>query len=193
MKISVILPTYNESHNIINLVQAILKTLSKNVECLIIDDDSPDGTGKLVKEKFLNNKKVRCFIRKGKRDLGKAIAYGLSQVKGDMIIIMDSDFNHQPKYLPKFVEKINNYDIICGSRYIKGGGMPGNHLRLIGSYIFNCFIRLTLGMHLTDNLSGFLAFRRSVLGLLNPTTKQKISMALVSGTSASNGGLRKIV
>jgi len=174
MLVSVVLPTYNECHNIIELLKTILKNLPQSAECLVVDDDSPDGTGELVKKMFAKNRRVRCFIRKREKGLGTAILYGLKRTKGQTVILMDSDFNHQPKYLPKFIKDCQTYDLVCGSRYVPGGDMPETPIRFWGSYIFNLYIRLLLRSPVKDSLSGFVALTRETINRLSSAEKKAI-------------------
>ena len=174
MSVSVVLPTYNESHNIIQLLKEILSVIPKNAECLVVDDDSQDGTGKLVKTTFAKNRRVRIFIRKKEKGLGTAVLFGLNRTRRSLVIIMDSDFNHQPRYLPLFLKHVVKYDLVCGSRYVKGGDMPETPLRFWGSYIFNLYIRCLLHSPVKDSLSGFVALRTSVLKQLTPQEKRAI-------------------
>lgn len=174
MSVSVILPTYNESHNILPLLKELLAVLPKNAECLVIDDNSPDGTGKLVQTTFAKNPRVRLFIRQKEKGLGTAILFGLERARKPLVIIMDSDFNHQPRYIPLFLKHLQRFDLICGSRYVKGGDMPETPLRFWGSYLFNLYIRLLLHSPVKDSLSGFVALRQTVLARLTPKEKRAI-------------------
>jgi dolichol-phosphate mannosyltransferase len=173
-KISIILPTFNERHNIVQLIKMILRYLPRQAECIVVDDDSPDGTGKLVQKQWRQSKRVKCFIRKNERGLGTAINFGLEQARGDIVIIMDADFNHQPRYLPDFIQQAAKSDLVCGSRYVKGGGMPETPIRFLGSLLFNLFIQLILNIDIKDNLSGFVAIRRQALKKLSPQEKKAI-------------------
>ena len=174
MKTSIILPTLNESHNIIKLLEEILKCLSGPSECIVVDDNSPDGTGKKIKQLFQGNPRVRCYIRTKERGLGTAIGYGLLKAKGEKIVIMDSDFNHQPQYLLEFLQLLDKYDLVCGSRYLKGGGMPETPLRFWGSYFFNLYIRFLLNIKIKDSLSGFVGIKKSTLNFLSEKQKKTI-------------------
>lgn len=175
MQISILLPTYNESHNIIKLIREIKKQLPYSVaECIVVDDKSPDNTGQLVSKKFQNDPQVRCYIREKDKGLGTAIAYGLKKAKGSVIVIMDTDFNHQPKYLPQFISYLTTCDLVCGSRYLKGGGMPETPWRSFGSYLFNLYIRLLLQTKISDNLSGFLVVKKNILDKLTNQEKKAI-------------------
>jgi dolichol-phosphate mannosyltransferase len=174
MSVSVVLPTYNESHNIVQVVKEILAVLPKDSECLVVDDDSPDGTGKLVQTSFTKNPQVRLFIRQKEKGLGTAILFGLQRARKPLVVIMDSDFNHQPKYLPLFLRHLKGADFVCGSRYVKGGDMPETPVRFWGSYLFNLYIRLLLHSPVKDSLSGFVAVRKSVIDRLTTQEKRAI-------------------
>lgn len=166
IKISVILPTYNEEGNIIPLIDKVKKYLkSKIYEIIVIDDNSPDNTAKLVAEKFSKDKRVRLFIRKDNRGLATAIRYGIEKSKGNLVIGMDTDFNHNPELLPILVYQCRKFDLVVGSRYIKGGGME-NRIRYYLSYLYNMLIRIILSLTTHDNLSGFFCLRKGVLGKL---------------------------
>lgn len=166
---SVILPTYNESGNIIKLVEQIRKELAKeriNNEVIVVDDDSPDKTGLLAQKYFSKDPSVRVIIRKNERGLATAIRRGVDSAVGEIIVVMDTDFNHSPSLVPKLIKKCQNYDLVIGSRYVKGGGMS-NKLREILSRIFNLFIALILNSRVHDNLCGFFAMKHQELNRLN--------------------------
>lgn len=169
IKASVILPTYDEAGHIIQLVESIKEELAKNRlnnEIIIIDDNSPDQTGLLAQKFFAKTANVRVIIRKDEKGLSSAIRKGIEAAVGEIIIVMDTDYNHEPKLIPKLIEKCSKYDFIIGSRYIKGGGME-NKLRERLSYLFNILIRVLLFSPVHDNLSGFFAIRRVQLDGIN--------------------------
>src|SRR3989344_6433616 len=167
---SVILPTYNEAGNIIKLVEAIRNELSlKKIthEVLVVDDDSPDKTGVLAQKYFSKIPEVRVIIRKKDRGLAKSIRTGIESAVGDVIVVMDTDFNHEPEVVPRLVEKCEKVDFAVGSRFVRGGGMANKKRELL-SRLFNIFlVRPIIGSPVSDNLSGFLAVRKSVLDKLD--------------------------
>ncbi len=172
-KISVILPTYNEAGNIIRLIcelHKILVTSRQSHEIILVDDNSPDQTAKNARNFFFAKKFVKIHVRKNQRGLASAIFFGISKSKGKWLIIMDTDFNHDPNVLLKFIMLMNQYSFIIGSRFINGGGME-NKLRNAFSLVFNLYLRILLGHHVHDNLSGFFAIKKNVL---NQFTPQKI-------------------
>lgn len=166
-KISVVLPTYNEVGNIIPLVKQICHNLlNYQYEVIIVDDDSPDGTAKIVKKHFDSDKKIKLFVKKKDKGLAKAIRYGLEQSKGDFILIMDTDFNHNPSDISKLLIFKEKYDLVIGSRYIDGGGME-NRSRYLLSYLYNLILRVILNHKIHDNLSGFFLIRKRALERIN--------------------------
>ncbi len=173
---SIILPTYNESNNIIKLLNSINTNISNsiNFEIIVVDDNSPDGTGKLVDEyiKSMNhyeNKEstinIRIIHRKQKEGLIKAILEGIRDSSGEKILVMDADFSHPPEIIPKIVEIMQNNDncIVVASRYIKDGSTKGWTLkRRIMSLGANKLARMSLSLNnIKDPMSGFFAFSKN--------------------------------
>ena len=128
MKKLIVIPTYNEIKNIEELLYEIFR-IDADAHVLIVDDNSPDGTGKLIDELIAKNTfSNRLFVmhRSGKLGLGTAYIEGFSygmQRGYDVFLSMDADFSHNPKYLPEIFENMKTYDLVLGSRYIKGGGL----------------------------------------------------------------------
>jgi len=169
IKASVILPTYDEAGHITKLVDAIIQELAKRkikCEIIIVDDNSPDQTGLLAQKYFAKITNVKIVIRKNERGLSSAIRKGIELAEGEIIVVMDTDFNHEPKLIPTLIEKCSKYDFVIGSRYIKGGGME-NKLREKLSHWFNILIRIVLSSPVHDNLSGFFAIKRDELYRIN--------------------------
>jgi dolichol-phosphate mannosyltransferase len=171
--ISVVLPTYNERDGISELVAEILAVARRarlDVEVLVVDDDSPDGTAAHVSESFAGEPAVRVHVRRGERGLAGAILRGLTEARGDVLVVMDSDGNHDPVLVPLMVRCAEEFDVVIGSRYVQGGGMLTSAFRYWASYAFNVFIRIVLLLRIHDNLSGYLAFRRELLARLDTGT-----------------------
>ncbi|MCE2505126.1 MAG: glycosyltransferase family 2 protein [Nitrosopumilaceae archaeon] len=176
-QISIIIPTYNESENIIKILRSIGEILPKSIQtqAIVVDDNSPDGTGKLVEDYLKNVKKIADYTieiihRKTKDGLGSAILNGIQQAKGDTIVVMDSDFSHPPQILPKLIESIKKYqyDIAIASRYIKGGKIQGWSIkRKIMSKFATLIAKKGLGIDTKDPMSGFFAFKRNIIKGLN--------------------------
>lgn len=165
MNVSVILPTYNERGNIVPLIQAIqieLAAAGLTCEVLVVDDNSPDGTSQAVEQAYAGDQTVRLFVRREEHGLATAILHGIRQARGEAVAVMDTDYNHDPKLLPRMVKLLEYYDIIIGSRFTMGGGMEETW-RYVASFLFNFFIRLVLRTQVQDNLCGFFTIRREKL------------------------------
>ena len=168
MKVSVILPTYRERDNIVDLIDAIEASLqSFETEIIVVDDNSPDGTAGVVRERMKRpTPPIQLFVRADERGLATAIKFGLRQATGDVVVVMDTDFNHDPRMIPQMVKFLEYYDVIIGSRFVMGGGME-DHARYNYSFLYNLFVRVTLRTQIQDNLSGFFAMSRDKLMLLD--------------------------
>ena len=176
-QISIIIPTYNESQNILQILKSIKDNLPKNfvTQAIVVDDNSPDGTGKLVEDYLKNIKKMADYTieiihRKAKDGLGSAILKGIQHAKGDTIVVMDCDFSHPPQIIPKLIESIKKYqyDIVVASRYIKGGKIQGWSLkRKTMSKFATLIAKKGLGIDTHDPMSGFFAFKRNIIKGLN--------------------------
>src|SRR3989338_6476281 len=131
MKVYIMIPTYNEKENIASLIDEILNLKIKNVHIAVIDDYSPDGTWKIVQDIAKKKKNVHLLLRKKDRGRGHAgkdgFIYCLKN-KADIVVEMDADFSHNPKYIPKMLNEIKNYDIILGSRQVNEGKDVGRSL-----------------------------------------------------------------
>ena len=166
MPTAVVIPTFNERDNIEFLINEIL-LLPIDVRVIIVDDNSPDGTGLLVDSISQQNAAVSCLHRPAKLGLGTAHIAGMRHafvLNCDPIISMDADFSHNPRYIPGMLAGLEDHDVIIGSRYAVGGGMQGRSalLRFV-SWGANMFSRIILGVVATDCTSGFRAYRRVVL------------------------------
>ena len=159
--VSIIVPTYNEKENIIPLIEQIHAQLKDTRhQIIVVDDQSKDGTYQIVCDHKYDY--VRPILRTAKPSLAGSIRTGLEAADGDVFVLMDSDFNHQPKYIPQMIRNLEFYDCVVGSRFIYGGSMDSRWRHLL-SWIFNIFVRLITGKYITDCLYGFLAMPRSVM------------------------------
>ena len=162
----VVIPTYNEILNLPLIVPQILQQ-DPRLEVLVVDDNSPDGTGKLADELAAADPRVHVLHRPGKAGLGKAYIAGFQWAleRGyDFILEMDADFSHDPKYLPQFLEAIQHADLVIGSRYRNGVNVINWPIsRLFLSLGANQYARWITGLPLTDSTGGFKCFRRVVL------------------------------
>jgi len=160
-KISVILPTYNEKVNVLALVDAIHEQLRRYPhEIIVVDDNSPDGTYQALVD--LKRPFVTPILRIKDRGFANSIRCGLEKALGDILIVMDSDFNHDPTYLPFMIDALNYYDCVMASRFVYGG-MMDSRVRHLLSWHFNIFVRIVTGGCVTDSLYGFFAIKRQVL------------------------------
>lgn len=169
--VSIVLPTYNEREGIGELVAEILvvaRRAALDLEVLVVDDASPDGTAAHVEATFKGDPAVRVHVRRDERGLASAIHRGIREARGDIVVIMDSDGNHDPALLPLMVRCVDDFDVVIGSRYVLGGGMLTSRFRYWASYAFNVLIRMVLAQNIHDNLSGYLAFRPALLRGLTP-------------------------
>ena len=176
-QVSIILPTYNESQNIIDILRLIHENIPKGIhtETIVVDDNSPDGTGKIVEDYISNIKKIaentiNIIHRKAKNGLSSAILNGIQNAKGETIVVMDSDFSHPPQIIPKMIEAFKQYqcDLVVASRYITGGNIHGwTTKRKLMSKIATLVAKKGLGVKTKDPMSGFFAFKKNVIKELN--------------------------
>jgi len=166
MKTLIIIPTYNESENIEKIVPLVMEK-DPSIHVLIVDDNSPDGTGRIADEMAKKDGRVSVIHREKKSGLGTAYIAGFKFAleKGyDLIFEMDCDFSHDPKYVPHFLKAIQEADLVLGSRYIDGVNVINWPMsRLLLSYYANVYSRLVTGLPVKDATSGFKCFRREVL------------------------------
>lgn len=170
LKALVIIPTYNERENIEPLLNRLLG-LPLQLRIMVVDDNSPDGTGQYVEDFGKQDPRVSVMRRAGKMGLGSAYRAGFKEaVKQDVDVIfeMDADFSHFPDALHDFIRAIPDADVVVGSRYINGVTVVHWPLkRLILSYGANMYTRIVTGMPLRDATGGFKCFRREVLAAIN--------------------------
>ncbi|RII30535.1 MAG: dolichyl-phosphate beta-D-mannosyltransferase [Geobacter sp.] len=166
MKAIVVIPTYNERDNIVRLAGEVLNQ-HPSLHILIVDDNSPDGTGSLADELSAGNDRIRVIHRPGKLGLGSAYRTGFKlalEMGADFVIEMDADFSHDPAVLPVFLDTVAGCDLVIGSRYLNGVSVVNWPIRrLILSYFASVYTRYVTGLKLMDCTSGFKCFRRSAL------------------------------
>jgi len=171
MKTIIVIPTYNEKNNLAELVKEILALAIGNLSIIIVDDNSPDGTGILADELAKNFSGVKVIHRAAKSGLGSAYIAGFKMALADgadYIMEMDADFSHDTRYLPDFLREIATADLVLGSRYIKGGEIKNwNWLRKAVSALGNFYARIILGAPIKDLTGGFKCYRRAVLAKIN--------------------------
>ncbi|HKK21392.1 MAG TPA: polyprenol monophosphomannose synthase [candidate division Zixibacteria bacterium] len=162
----IIFPTYNERDNIEKIVHAVIP-LDPRIHVLIVDDNSPDGTGDIAERLSKQESKVFVLHRQKKEGLGRAYIAGFKWAidkQFDFIFEMDADFSHGPEYIKDFLREIQHNDLVIGSRYISGVNVINWPMsRLLLSYFANVYTRMVTGLPLRDATGGFKCFRREVL------------------------------
>lgn len=170
MKILVIIPTYNELENIRKIIPAVLSQ-NENIDILVVDDNSPDNTGKYVEEKSRVEYRINIIKRPGKMGLGTAYIAGFKYAikhNYDLVFEMDADFSHDPNDIPAFLEAIKDADLVLGSRYINGVRVLNWPMRrLLLSYFASIYTRTITGLPVHDTTGGFKCFRIEVLKSIN--------------------------
>jgi len=165
-KILIITPTYNERENLQRLTTEVHRIVPE-AHMLIVDDNSPDGTGDLAEGLAASDSRISVIHREGKLGLGTAYVTGFKyalEKDYDFVFEMDADFSHRPEHLPEFLEAIKNADVVLGCRYMEGGGTEDwGLMRRLLSRGGNLYARLLLSLPFRDLTGGFKCFRRSVL------------------------------
>ena len=165
MKTIVVIPTYNEKENAVAIAEAALANLPEDGEVLFVDDNSPDGTGKIIDGLAAANPRIRCLHRTKKEGLGRAYVAGFAEalrLGAEKIVEMDADFSHPVEKLKDLIAA--DADVAIGSRYVKGGRCVGwPFKRWLISRAGGLFIRLVTGMPVKDPTGGFKCFRRAAL------------------------------
>jgi dolichol-phosphate mannosyltransferase len=174
LKTVVVLPTYNEAENLPRMVDALLSQPVADLTILVVDDNSPDGTGKLADDLSVAFPgKVAVLHRPGKQGLGRAYVAGFKralEMGADYIVEMDSDFSHPAAAVPQMVAKMAEYDVVVGSRYVRGGSVDKNwsfYRKALSWWGSRVYAPLILGLSIHDATGGFKCFRRAALGAID--------------------------
>ncbi len=168
-KLVVVVPTFNERENLPPLAEKLLALPVPGLELLVVDDNSPDGTGQIADELAAKDSRVHVLHRPGKMGLGTAYIEGFRWALAngaDVIMQMDADFSHDPSYVPQLYEKIQEYDAVIGSRYTKGGRLDERWSvgrRLLSWWANRVWVHFVLRTPVKDNTGGFRAWRRATL------------------------------
>jgi dolichol-phosphate mannosyltransferase len=172
----VILPTYNEAENLERIVNAVIDQLPDSGRVLVVDDNSPDGTGEIADRLADSNETISVLHRPRKEGLGPAYLAGFHvalDAGAQRIVEMDADFSHDPAYLPKLIGAAEHYDLVIGSRYVPGGGVTEwGPVRRFISRGGSSYARVALGLPIRDLTGGFKCYRREVLEAINLDTIQ---------------------
>ena len=162
----VVLPTFNEAENVPLIVPEILGQ-SPEIEVLVVDDNSPDGTGKIADDLARENERVHVLHRANKEGLGAAYRAGIAralELGADRVIQMDADFSHPPDQIPTLLREIETHDVVLGSRYLNGVTVVNWPIeRILISYFGNWYARVATGLALSDMTGGFRCVRRELL------------------------------
>ena len=158
-RISIVLATYNERENIRDTIRGILQSLPDS-EVIVVDDDSPDGTSRVAGD--VADSRVKVICRVGTRGLASAFNRGIIESRGEIVGWMDADMSMPPRLLPEMIDKLKEYDIVIGSRYVPGAKDDRAALRVYASWLINRLAGLVLGQGIKDYDSGFVVLRRSV-------------------------------
>ncbi len=167
---TVVLPTYNEAENLPPMIDALL-ALPVNLQILVVDDNSPDGTGELAEQLAAQHRgKVAVMHRTEKAGLGPAYLAGFRQaidLGAEYIVQMDADFSHQPRYIPDLIAKLEDgYDLVIGSRFAPGGGVDqswSRYRKLLSWFANGVYVRILLGIPVSDATGGYRIWRRETL------------------------------
>lgn len=169
-KTIVVLPTYNEAENLPLMVDALFNLPVENLNILVVDDNSPDGTGKIADDLALKHPgRLTVLHRQEKNGLGPAYIAGFKKaltMEPDYILQMDCDFSHQPKYVPQLLAEMENYDLVLGSRWTKGGSVDERwsiYRKLLSWFANRVYIPTILGIPVHDATGGFRCWRRQTL------------------------------
>jgi dolichol-phosphate mannosyltransferase len=174
LSLSVIIPTFNESQNILKMLESVGENLpaGHRAEIIIVDDNSPDGTGEIAEEyarQIRKEKKLyslEVIHRPNKMGLSSAILKGIRSSTGSIVVVMDGDFSHPPMTIPRLIDELrdNHCDIVIASRYIRGGSVAGWPFgRRVMSKGATKIAQYGLGINIKDPMSGFFAFRRQII------------------------------
>jgi len=170
VKLTVVIPTYNEAENVVPIAEALFALDISGLDILIVDDESPDGTGRIADDLAARYpSQIHVLHRTGPRGLGLAYIDGFRwALERDAVFVvqMDCDFSHAPEYIPQFLEHIQEYDVVVGSRYVQGGKTDENWglgRWLLSWWANSIYTRLILGCEVRDATAGFKCWRRETL------------------------------
>jgi dolichol-phosphate mannosyltransferase len=170
VKLTIVVPTYNEAENVGPMTGALLDLGVPGLDVLVVDDESPDGTGRIADELAARHPgRLYVLHRAGPRGLGRAYVEGFRwalEHGADFVVQMDCDFSHSPTYIPQFLERIHDHDVVVGSRYVSGGRTDDRWSRgrwLLSWWANSVYTRLILGCRVKDVTAGFKCWRRGTL------------------------------
>ena len=161
--ISVVIPTYNEAGNVVPLIEQIQASVGNDyqLEVLVMDDSSPDGTADIARTRFADDPRVRVITRTSNRGLGAAVGDGIRRATCDSIVVLDADLTHKPSQIVDLAHINKRFDMVSASRFAAGGSMQDKP-HYVWSLVFNFWLRLILRTQVQDNLAGYYIIRRSL-------------------------------
>jgi dolichol-phosphate mannosyltransferase len=175
--ISIVVPTFNEAEVIekfVTRVCEVMNSFGREYEVLVVDDDSPDKTGDIVRKISKKNNNVKVFVRKNNFGLSAAVVDGFRKSHGKYLVVMDADFQHPPESIPDLVRALDKHEFAVGSRKIRGGGDKGRHFyRRFVSDFSNFFTRFVLWLPVSDPMTGFFGLRREAFLRSKPFIKPR--------------------
>jgi dolichol-phosphate mannosyltransferase len=185
-KVMVVIPTYNERENIVDLIEEILRLPIPRIEAVVVDDQSPDGTGEAVRRLISSRQGLFLIEREGPAGRGLAGRDGFLfalQSSADFVVEMDGDFSHQPKHIPELLRAMADCDVAIGSRLVAGGSdsdRPGWRYWLTKAS--NFYVRALLDLPVADTNSGFRCFSREALRMIHPESLRSPGPSIVHET-----------
>lgn len=174
MMYSLIIPAHNEAKNLPKLLEkaySVLKNTKEKFEIIVVNDNSTDNSAEVLRNLKKKIKQLKVINRTANPGVGYAIREGLSNVRGDIIITVDGDLSHEPAEIPSFLKFLKGYDMVCGSRYIKGGKANMALSRIFVSGLFNFVFRNLIGIPIKDFTSGFRVYKTKVIKKINLKSK----------------------
>ena len=172
---SLVIPAHNEAKNLPKLLEkafSVLKKTKEKFEIIVVNDNSTDNSNEVLKKLNRKIRELRIITRTKNPGAGYAIREGLSKVRGDTIITMDADLSHDPAEIVKFLKFLKDYDMICGSRYVKGGKAEMSYSRILVSSLFNLIFRKLIGIPVKDFTSGFRVYKAKIIDKIELKSKK---------------------
>ncbi len=164
-KVSIVIPTYNESKNlpiVVNRLLGISDEIAKELEIVIVDDNSPDGTGKIAEDLASKNPSIRVIHRPEKMGVGSAVYEGIKAATASSVVMMDADLHHRPEFVPSITKYLPEYEIVIASRFVEGSKMKAKSLqRRLVTKLGNALAKGVLRLPVNDYTHGFRGYRRA--------------------------------
>ncbi|OGX24549.1 MAG: hypothetical protein A3D10_08340 [Omnitrophica WOR_2 bacterium RIFCSPHIGHO2_02_FULL_48_11] len=166
IRYSVVIPAHNEAQNLPSLlekIQQVLEKTGREFEIIVVNDNSTDNTKEVLEQLSRSVRNLKIICRNEHPGVGHTIREGLKKAQGEIIITMDGDLSHDPKKIPRLLERLDRFDMVCGSRYMPGGAAGMSLTRILLSGISNKIIKCLLRLPVSDSTSGFRVFKRKII------------------------------